>query len=195
MSDGEPQADPATEASPNPVDITSAEPKYGMTADPNAPDDPSMVELPPAPVDLTVEKANDNNLLSPTDSGVLLLWNEPADGEGITSYVVERKIGADGDWTAIGTIEWSTAQAHRERTSFSDQREYQGNDLSYRVGSRGSSAVGANRTEAVTYPTHQAMHEPGMPRTSWPRPVMLQPATGGKPWTALEWWQRCRLMP
>ena len=31
VSDGEPQADPATEASPNAVDITSAEPKYGMT--------------------------------------------------------------------------------------------------------------------------------------------------------------------
>ena len=123
-----------------------------------------MVELPPAPVDLTVEEASNTNLLDPTDRGVLLLWNEPAEGKGITSYVVERKIGT-GDWTAIGTIQWTNAAPHLERTSFSDRREYiAGEDLSYRVGSRGSSAVGVSNSMEVTYPTHQAMHGPTAPQ-------------------------------
>ena len=145
-----------SEASPNPTDITSAEPEYGMTDDPNASDDPSMAMMPPAPEDLTAEKASNSNLLDPTDRGVLLLWNEPKeDADSITSYVIERKIGT-GDWTPIGTIEWSSAQPHRERTSFTDSREYvDGEDLYYRVGSRGSSAVGATSSSemGIKYPT------------------------------------------
>ena len=156
VSNGNP-ATRNSEDSPNSADIGSVEPEYGMTDDPNAPDDPSMAMMPPAPEDLTAEKASNSNLLDPTDRGVLLLWNEPKkeDADSITSYVIERKIGT-GDWTPIGTIAWSSAQLHRERTSFTDSREYvDGEDLYYRVGSRGSSAVGATLSSemGIKYPT------------------------------------------
>ena len=151
-----------SEASPHPNDILGADWKYGMTAGPNAAGDPDSAMLPPKPVDVTAEKASDTNLIDATDRGVLLLWNEPEDGDEITSYVIERKIGT-GDWTAIGTIEWSSAQSHLERTAFSDSREYiAGEDLYYRVGSRGSSAVGANYSSemGIKYPTtHPESHD------------------------------------
>ena len=108
------------------------------------------------PEDLTSEEASDTNLLDPTDRGVLLLWNEPGeDADDINAYIVQRKIGT-GDWTPIARI---TA-----RTSFTDSREYiAGEDLQYRVGSLGASSVPATYTDPVMYPTHVAMHEPGMP--------------------------------
>ena len=153
-SENDPPSD--NEASPNAAEYASDDWKYGMTDDPNAPGDPSTAMMPPAPVDLTAEKASNSNLLDPTDRGVFLMWNEPKeDADSITSYVIERKIDT-GDWTPIGTIEWSTAQLHRERTSFTDSREYvDGEDLYYRVGSRGSSAVGATLSSemGIKYPT------------------------------------------
>lgn len=156
-----------SEASPNLADYVSDDWAYGMTDDPNAPGSPSSAEMTPVPADLTAERASDTNLIDATDRGVLLLWNEPKDGKEITSYVIERKIGT-GDWTPIGTIERNSAQPHTERTSFSDSREYvAGEDLYYRVGSRGSSAVGANYADAVMYPqTHGDSHAPPSAPTS-----------------------------
>jgi hypothetical protein len=134
------EADP-----PHPADELSALPAYGMTDAPAAPDDPSQVMMPPAPVDLTAEKASDTNLPDTTDRGVLLLWNEPESSDGINNYLVQRKIGTGG-WVTIGRVS--------NRTSFSDSREYiDGEDLSYQVGSQGASTVAPSYTTEVVYPT------------------------------------------
>ena len=144
------------ETTPNTATQLSARPEKGMTDGPAAPSDPSQVTSPPMPEDLTSEEASDTNLLDPTDRGVLLLWNEPGEAEGINAYIVQRKIGT-GDWTPIGRV---TA-----RTSFSDAREYvDGEDLQYRVGSLGASSVPATYTEPVTYPTHPATHGASTPQ-------------------------------
>ena len=139
------------EISPNAADELSARPKDGMTEAPAAPDDPSQVMMPPAPEDLTSEQASDTNLLEPTDRGVLLLWNQPEDTEGINAYVIQRKIGT-GDWVPIGRV--------TGRTSFTDSREYvEGEGLQYQVGSLGASTVPASYTDPVMYPTtHPETH-------------------------------------
>ena len=123
---------------------------------------------PPAPVDLTAEEASDTNEHATEDRGVLLLWNEPMDGGGITSYVIERRIDggdADGMGTAIGQIVWTAATSYEERTSYTDSREpVEGEMLEYRVGSRGATTVDeTNWSGWIEFTTHAAMHMPTPP--------------------------------
>lgn len=152
------------ESSPTAADIASAEPASGKTDDPSGPVDPPPPTPPLAPMDLTVEQASDTNLIEPFNRGVLLLWNDPNGEIDIGSYVVQRMVDG-GAWTTIGVIAWNAATPVDERTSFSDSREYiEGEDLQYRVGSRGVAATETSYTEPVTYPTHPTMHMPGMPQ-------------------------------
>lgn len=142
------------ETSPNASDELTAQPKDGMTAAPEAPPEASQPMSPPSPEDLTVEQASDTNLLNPTDRGVLLLWNEPESSSSLNAYLIQRKIGT-GNWTPIGRV--------AARTSFTDSREYvEGEDLQYRIGSLGASSVPAAYADPVVYPSHRAMHMPGM---------------------------------
>ena len=155
--DSNPRSDEGT-ASPTPADIAGADPKPGMTDAPRAADDPTMIMSPPAPVDLTAEQASDTNLIDPTERGVLLLWNEPEDPSGITGYVIQRNVN-DGGWTDIFLIEWSGDSDFRERTSFTDSREYvEGEDLQYRVGSRGASTVAPTYAMPIMYPATHTVH-------------------------------------
>ena len=146
------------EASPNEKDITAADEVRGETAgapDPDAETDPPA---PPAPADVTAEKATDANRFALTDLGVLLLWNEPKDGEDITGYDIDRKIGS-GEWEIIGAIRWSGDMNPDERTSFTDDREpVAGEDLYYRVGSRSTSAGDPTWAMPIMYP---AVHPEG----------------------------------
>ena len=144
---------------PTQADIDGADPKLGMTDDPRAPLDPTMIMSPPAPEDLTSEQASDSNKIEPTERGVLLLWNEPEDPAGITGYVIQRKVD-DGEFMTIGAISWVGMDDFRERTSFRDSREYiDGEDLQYQVGSRGASTVEPTYAMPVMYPTTHTVHE------------------------------------
>ena len=151
------------ETSPTAEDMGKAKPEYGMTGDPAGAPTQDEAMAPPAPVDLTAEVASDTNLIERNERGVLLLWNEPEDGEGITSYVVERRIDggdADGEGTAIGVIAWSAATPTDERTSYRDSREpVDGEMLEYRVGSRGATTVdGTNWSGWIEFPTTHIAH-------------------------------------
>ena len=159
LSNGQPNGTPSDDtASPTPADMLEADPQPGTTHDPRDPDDPSQIMSPPAPEDLTAEQASDTNLILPTERGVLLLWNEPEDPAGVTSYVIQRKVG-DGEFMTIGAIDWVGDSDFRERTSFTDSREYiDGEDLQYQVGSRGASTVEPTYTDPVTYPTTHTTH-------------------------------------
>ena len=155
VTDGIVTATPSSgETSPEPEDITAAEEVRGVTdgaPDPTPDADPTP---PPAPVDLTAEKATDTNELAETDRGVLLLWNEPQDGDAITSYEIERSLDGGTTWTPIGQITWSGMTDPDERTSFTDSREpvLDGTeDLRYQVGSR-STAIGDPSWTMVMYP-------------------------------------------
>jgi hypothetical protein len=165
----------ANEASPEPEDITSAEEVRGVTEGAPEPEPDRDPGAPPAPADLTAERATDTNEFALTDRGVLLLWNEPTGGGDITSYEIERKIG-DGEFEFVGQVTWTGDSDPEERTSFTDPRNPEDGDmLEYRVGSRSTSVGEATWADPVMYP---AEHEHGTTLTKPTNVMAMSDAAG-----------------
>ena len=137
---------------PEPDDLGDAIAKYGLTVDPDGAPDQGADTPHAAPVDLTAEEASNTSLPGAEDRGVLLLWNEPKDAAGITSYVIERRIGGV-EPLIIDAITWASDTDPHQRTSYTDPREPVGREmLEYRIGSRGSAVTGTQWADWIMYP-------------------------------------------
>ena len=152
------------ETLPEPDDLDNAIAKHGRTDDPDGAPDQGADTPPEAPVDLTAEKASNTNLIEADERGVLLLWNEPENAAGITSYVIERRINGGTELT-IDAITWAGDGDPAQRTSYSDPTPpVDGEMLEYRIGSRGSAVTGTQWAAWIEYLTHPSMHMPSMPQ-------------------------------
>ena len=156
---------PSTELSPVQLDIDSADEESGRTdllPDPGR-SDPTVP--PPAPVNLTAEVASDSNLLSESDRGVLLLWNEPPGGAVINTYVIQRSVNGAA-FETIDTIVWAGMSDSGERTSYTDEStpDIDGGEVRmYRVGSRSAAAGAPVWSTEVMYPAAHGDHVPDAP--------------------------------
>ena len=150
-----------TEASPAVEDIESADEEDGRTDSLPDPGPSTPTTPPPAPVDLTAEVASDTNEEFATSRGVLLLWNEPEDGDDITSYVIQRSVDG-GAWETIDEIEWLGTPI-KERTSYTDDLEPAPDEVRmYQVGSRSTATGDPLWSAPVMYPAvHPEGHMPG----------------------------------
>ena len=110
---------------------------------------------PRAPEGLTAEDAKDSNLEGAESRGVLLLWNAPDAPAGavIDKYVVERKVGMDGDWVRLEDQPTSTW------TDYTDTDEPDADELrGYRVAAVSNNGVMGDWSNTAYYPHMLTMH-------------------------------------